>query len=151
MCYPTAKALRDNLTLMYSNFGNQSQIYELQLKLGEVRQGENSVTKYFNILKGLWQNHNLFNYDYEWKNTDDCNYFKKNEENSRIFKFFAGLNVDFDEVRGRIIGRQPLPSFNEVFSKVHCEKKCHARQENHCCTGGRLGISRDCYCCLSCS
>ena len=32
---------------------------------------------------------------------------------------FAGLNLDFDEVRGRIIGRQPLPPIGEVFSKVH--------------------------------
>ena len=39
-------------------------------------------------------------------------------ESSRIFKFLAGLNVEFDEVRGRIIGRQPLPSIGEVFSEV---------------------------------
>ena len=39
-------------------------------------------------------------------------------EFSRIFKFLAGLNVEFDEVRGRIIGRQPLPSIGEIFSEV---------------------------------
>ncbi len=36
---------------MYSDLGNQSQIFELTLKLGEMRQGEDSVTKYFNSLK----------------------------------------------------------------------------------------------------
>ena len=51
--YPTAKALWDNIIQMYSDLGNQSQIYELQLKLGDICQGENSVTKYFNVLKGL--------------------------------------------------------------------------------------------------
>ena len=88
---------------MYSDLGNQSQIYELQLKLGNIGHGENSVTKYFNVLGDLWQDLDLFN-DYEWKNMDDCNYFKKMEEGSQIFKFLVGLNVEFDEVWGRIIG-----------------------------------------------
>ena len=106
MCYLTAKALWDNIIKMYSDLGNQSKIYELQLKQGDICQGENSVTKYFNVLRGLWQDLNLFN-DYEWKNLDDCNYFKM-VESSRIFKFLARLNVEFDEVRGRIVGWQPL-------------------------------------------
>ena len=42
-------------------------------------------------------------------------------ESSQIFKFLVGLNVEFDEVRGRIIGWQPLPSLGEVFSEVRCE------------------------------
>ena len=54
MCYPTVKVVWDNIIQMYSNLGNQSQIYELQLKLGDIHQGENSVTKYFNVLRGLW-------------------------------------------------------------------------------------------------
>ena len=122
MCFhPTAKALWDNIIQMYSNLGNQSQIYELQLKLGNNCQGENSVTKYFNVLRGLWQDLDLFN-DYEWKNTDDCNYFKKVVESSQIIKFLVGLNVEFDEVRDRIIGRQPLTYLGEVLSEVRREE-----------------------------
>lgn len=60
MCYPMAKELWDNINHMYSNMGNQSQIFELTLKLGEMRQGKNSV-KYFNSLKRLWQDRDLFN------------------------------------------------------------------------------------------
>eukprot|EP00261_Vitis_vinifera_P039416 XP_019080659.1 PREDICTED: uncharacterized protein LOC104881375 isoform X1 [Vitis vinifera] len=47
---------------------------------------------------------------------------KKTMEDNRIFKFLADLNVEFDEVRGRIIGRQPLPSISEVFSEVRREE-----------------------------
>ena len=43
-------------------------------------------------------------------------------EDNRIFKFLAGLNVEFDEVRERIIGRQPLLSIGEVFSEVRREE-----------------------------
>jgi len=60
MCYHTAKELWDNVNQMYSDLGNQFQVYELTLKLGEIRQGEESVTKYFNSLKLLWQDLDLF-------------------------------------------------------------------------------------------
>ena len=59
---------------------------------------------------------------YEWKSTEDFQHHNKTIEDNRIFKFFAGLNVEFDEVRGRIIGRQPLPSISEVFSEVRREE-----------------------------
>ncbi|KAL5824988.1 hypothetical protein ACOSQ3_021051 [Xanthoceras sorbifolium] len=95
--HPTAKAMWDNLSQMYSDLGNQSQIYEIELKIGETKQGTES-------------------------DEADGVYFQKVLENSRVFKFLAGLNVDFDEVRGRIIGRQPLPSLNEVFAEVRREE-----------------------------
>jgi hypothetical protein len=34
----------------------------------------------------------------------------------------AGLNIDFDEVKGQVIGRQPLPPLNEVFVEVRREE-----------------------------
>lgn len=43
-------------------------------------------------------------------------------DTSRIFKFLAGLNVEYDEVRGRIIGRNPLPPIGEVFAEVRREE-----------------------------
>ena len=43
MCYSTAKELWDNVNQMYSDLGYQSQVFELTLKLGEIRQGDDSV------------------------------------------------------------------------------------------------------------
>ncbi|KAA8547121.1 hypothetical protein F0562_003549 [Nyssa sinensis] len=96
MCYSTAKELWDNVSQMYSDLGNYSQIYELQQKISNTYQGDGSVTRYFNVLKGLWQDLDLFN-DYEWKNPADCSHNKKMVENARIFKFLAGLNDEYDE------------------------------------------------------
>ena len=121
MCYPTAQELWENVNQMYFDLENQSQIFELILKLGEMRQGEHNVTKYFNSLKRIWQDLDLFN-TYEWKSPEDAQHHKKTVEDGRIFKFLAGLNVEFDEVRGRIIGRQPLPSIGDVFSEVRREE-----------------------------
>ncbi|CAL5432783.1 unnamed protein product [Camellia sinensis] len=61
MCYTTAQELWDNVNQMYSDLGNQSQVFELTLKLGDIRQGDDSVTKYFNSLKRLWQDLDIFN------------------------------------------------------------------------------------------
>ena len=121
MCYTTAQELWDNVSQMYSDLGNQSQVFELTLKLGEIRQGDDSVTKYFNSLKRLWQDLDIFN-TYEWKSVDDCNHHKKIVEDSRIHKFLASLNIEFDEVRGRVIGRPPLPTIGEVFAEVRREE-----------------------------
>lgn len=41
--YPAAKDLWDNINQMHSDFENHSQVYKLELKLGEIRQGENSI------------------------------------------------------------------------------------------------------------
>ncbi|KAH9648489.1 retrotran gag 3 domain-containing protein [Citrus sinensis] len=121
MCYSTAKELWDNVSQMYSDYGNQSQIYELQLALGDICQGDYSITKYFNTLKRLWQDLDLFN-DYEWESIEDFKHHKQTVNNERIFKFLAGLNVEFDEIRGRIIGRKPLPTLEDVFSEVRREE-----------------------------
>ena len=61
---------------MYSNFGNQSQVYEFETKLWEIQQGEKTVTKYFNTLKGLWQDLDLF-MNYKWKCSKDGNHHGK--------------------------------------------------------------------------
>ncbi|XP_035548064.1 uncharacterized protein LOC118349022 [Juglans regia] len=48
MCYSTTKELWDNVSQMYSDLGNYSQIYELQQKISNTHQGEGSVTRYMN-------------------------------------------------------------------------------------------------------
>ncbi|KAL5555937.1 hypothetical protein UlMin_038173 [Ulmus minor] len=85
---------------------------------------DSTVTKYFNPLKRVWQDLDLFS-DYEWKSVKDCNHNNKSMEDNCIFKFLTGLNIEF--VRGclklgRIIGRHPLPSIVEVFSEVRREE-----------------------------
>ncbi|XP_030551316.2 uncharacterized protein LOC115755880 [Rhodamnia argentea] len=121
MCFPYAKELWDSVNQMYSDLGNQFQIYELKLQLSEIRQGDDTVTKYFNVLRRLWQDLDLFN-NYEWRSVEDFQHRKEVTEADRIFKFLAGLRNEFDEVRGRILGRQPFPPIGEVFYEVRREE-----------------------------
>ena len=59
----------------------------------------------------------MFN-DHEWKSSEDYNHYKKMVDVSRVFKFV----VEFDEVCGQIIGRNPLPPIGEVFAKMRREE-----------------------------
>ena len=63
----------------------------------------------------------LFN-SYKWKSANDQKHYRKTVEDGRVYKFLVGLNVEFDDVRGRILGKTSLPSINDVFSEVRMEE-----------------------------
>ena len=98
--------------------GKQSQVFELNLKLGDIRQRNNSITQYFHSIKSIWQDLDLFD-TYEWKSIEDQKHYRKTVEDGCIGKFLAYLKVEFDEVRDRMFGKTTIPSINNVFSKVH--------------------------------
>ncbi|XP_072088070.1 uncharacterized protein [Arachis hypogaea] len=109
MYYTIAKELWDSVKEMYSDLGNKSQIYELTLKAREIQPGSDNVTKYFDTSK-------------RWNSAADAKHHQQTVEEGRIFQFLAGLNVELDEVHGRIIGRAILPSIGEVFADVRREE-----------------------------
>lgn len=79
------------------------------------------VTEYFLEMTHLWQELDL-SLEEEWDCTGDSVRYKKRVENERVFEFLAGLNRDLDDVRGRILGRRPLPTTREVFAEVRREE-----------------------------
>ncbi|QHN82950.1 uncharacterized protein DS421_20g700340 [Arachis hypogaea] len=121
MYYTTAKELWDSVKEMYSDLESKSQIYELTLKAREIQQGSDNVTKYFHTLKRVWQDVDHFN-NYKWNSAADAKHHQQTVEEGRIFQFLVGLNMELDEVRGRIIVRAILSSIGEVFAKIRREK-----------------------------
>ncbi|RDX76604.1 Protein HESO1, partial [Mucuna pruriens] len=97
---------------------NSSQIFDLKTQLWLAKQGDH-VTTYYNLMMTLWQKLDQC-YEDDWENPRDIAEFRKREENDRVYMFLAGLNRSLDEVRGRILGRTPLPV--EVFSEVRGEE-----------------------------
>lgn len=50
--------------------------------------------------------------------------FKKiNLKKDCVFEFLMGLNADLDDLRGYILGKEPLPFTREIFSKVKEESR----------------------------
>ncbi|KAI5448585.1 hypothetical protein KIW84_015841 [Lathyrus oleraceus] len=54
--------------------------------------------------------------------TEDSVLFLKRQENDRVFMFLGGLNKDLDEVRGRVLGKVPLPTLRKFFAEIRREE-----------------------------
>ena len=117
MFLPTAKGVWDAIWETYSDAENASQIFEIKMRLWQMKQGDREVTEYYTEMLGLWQDLDL-NYEEEWECTGDSVRFKKKMENERVFEFLTGLNRELDDVRSRVLSRRSLPSIREVFFEV---------------------------------
>ncbi|XP_073016671.1 uncharacterized protein [Primulina eburnea] len=134
MFMKTAKDVWDSVKETYSDSENSSQIFELKAKLWNLKQGDHEVTIYYNEMAALWQELDQ-HYDDVWDSKDDYARQKKREENDWVYMFLAGMNQNLDEVKGRILGRKPLPSIREVFSEIRQEesrkKVMHSQAKNN--------------------
>lgn len=115
--YETAKEIWKAARESYSSKDNISAIFEVESTLHELRQGELSVTQYFNLLTRNWQQLDTFE-EHQWSCPNDAQTFRLFVEQKRIFKFLMGLNKNLDEVRGRVLEMKPLPSIQEVFAEI---------------------------------
>lgn len=121
MFLPTAKDVWESVKETYSDMEDQSQMLELNTKIWKLQQGNRSLTSYYNEMVSLWQEVDLFEEE-AWKCSEDASMYKKKVERNRLFVFLAGLNKELDEVKGRIVSRQPLPSVKEAFSEIRREE-----------------------------
>lgn len=64
-----------------------------------MKQRNLDVTEYYIEMVSLWQELDL-SLEEELECMDDSVRYKKKLENERVFKFLAGLNRDFNDVRG---------------------------------------------------
>ena len=72
---------------MYFDLGNVSQLFEIQSKLKEMKQGTQSVTQYFTDLEEL----DLFLYENSVCATCSVKQ-RQNLEKERVYDFLVGLN-----------------------------------------------------------
>ncbi|RVW85170.1 Retrovirus-related Pol polyprotein from transposon TNT 1-94 [Vitis vinifera] len=121
LLFGTAKDIWDATKETYSSSENISELFQVESALHDFRQGEQSVTQYYNTLTRYWQQLDLFE-THSWKCSDDAATYRQIVEQKRLFKFFLGLNRELDDVRGRIMGIKPLPSLREAFSEVRREE-----------------------------
>ncbi|RVW64365.1 hypothetical protein CK203_046990 [Vitis vinifera] len=121
LLFGTAKDIWDAAKETYSSSENTSEHFQVESALHDFRQGEQSVTQYYNTLTRYWQQLDLLE-THSWKCLDDAATYRQIVEQKRLFKFFLGLNRELNDVRGRIMGIKPLPSLREAFSEVRREK-----------------------------
>ncbi|XP_034696491.1 uncharacterized protein LOC117929247 [Vitis riparia] len=121
LSFDTAKEIWDIAKETFSDKENTSEIIQIEGILHDLRQGNLTVTEYFNTLTRLWRQLDTFEV-HNWNCVTDGLLYKKIVEGKRVFKFLLGLNKNLDEIRGRIMGVKPLPSLREAFSEVRREE-----------------------------
>ena len=79
------------------NSDNTLELFGIESALHDLRQGETTVTQYFNTLMRHWQQLDVFE-KHKWTCSKDEALFKEIVEQKRVFKFLLGLNKNLDEV-----------------------------------------------------
>ena len=82
------------------------------------------MTQYYNILQNLWQELDLFS-KVKRKCTKYSAHYCKLLKKECAFEFLMGHNKELDEVRGRVLGKEPMPSICKIFVEVQREKSQH--------------------------
>ena len=117
----TARDIWETVRQSYSKMRDAIHIYEIKTKIGATKQGTFFVTKYHNIMKSLWLELDYYQ-NIKMKCNEDAAMMLKFVERERIFDFFAGLNVEYDQVKVQVVGKEDLPPLNEVFSIIRAEE-----------------------------
>nr|GMD39400.1 Retrovirus-related Pol polyprotein from transposon RE1 [Ipomoea batatas] len=121
LLFETAQEIWDAAKETYSSSENTSELFRVESTLHDFRQGEQSVTQYYNTLTRYWHQLDLFETP-SWKCPEDAAKYRQIMEQKKLFKFLLGLNEELDDVRGRIMGTKQLPSPMEAFSKIRREE-----------------------------
>ena len=123
----TAKEVWNDLQQRYTQ-SNGTRVHHLKQAIASLKQETLSVSEYFTILKGFWDE--LLSY----RPIPGCTCGAKcicglsrilldYQHYDYVHSFLMGLDDSFAAVRGQILLMEPLPGINKVFSLVHNHEK----------------------------
>ncbi|XP_028800330.1 uncharacterized protein LOC114755610 [Neltuma alba] len=115
-----AREMWDAIHEAYGDGENASQIFDLKTKLWDLKQGSLSLGDYYLAKTTLWQELDLISDDSPCCASHAASN-KKKVEKERLFELLAGLNPSFDDVRGRILSQDPLPTVRGAFAMLRSE------------------------------
>ena len=87
------------------------------MKTVAAKQRDKTVIEYANQLKSLWQELDHYRV-IKTKSPEDAAILKDFIEQDRVYDFLVGLNLEFDQVRIQILGKQEVLCFNEVVALI---------------------------------
>ncbi|KAI4350951.1 hypothetical protein L6164_005353 [Bauhinia variegata] len=111
MFLETSKQIWEMVKKTYSKAQDVAVVYELKTRIANTKQGNLSVTEYYNLLTNLWQEMDMYR---KLKVSEDTQAILRERKQDRVFEFLASLNEAFDHVRVQILGRETLPNLNET-------------------------------------
>uniref|UniRef100_A0A5B6ZV70 Integrase catalytic domain-containing protein n=1 Tax=Davidia involucrata TaxID=16924 RepID=A0A5B6ZV70_DAVIN len=112
-CAESSKEIWDSLQEMYSSDQNLSRIYQLYQDIFSLQQGDRSVDEYFSILKGMWDELNVYQ-----PLSTDLKIQQRHREEFRVAKFLSGLKPELAPISSQILSGREIPTVSETFARV---------------------------------
>ena len=114
---PTAEEIWKALSKAFHDGSDELQVFTLNQKAFTAKQSGKSLSEYYGELIEIFRE--LDHRDkIVMKDPDDITTFRKSIEQLRVHIFLAGLNGDFEQVRGEILCKDPIPDLEECYALV---------------------------------
>jgi gag-polypeptide of LTR copia-type/Retrotransposon gag protein len=115
--FPTAKEVWDAIATTFYDGSDAAQVYDLNKKVNNAKQGGRSVEAYYNELQDLW-----LEIDFRRPNpmvcAADIERFDKFVQESRVYSFLDGLDDKFDNEHANVLQMTPFPTLEQAFARV---------------------------------
>lgn len=142
MLMESSKQLWDELMERYGE-SNAPQLYQLKREVAKLEQDKLSISEYYCQLRKCWDEiqslEAIPSCDCGAMSKCTCNLYKKMlemGERNKLIDFLMGLNDKYENVRGNIMGMDPLPTVNKAFHLVQQVEK----QKEVTSGGGKGGM-----------
>ncbi|CAN1244002.1 hypothetical protein LINPERPRIM_LOCUS5899, partial [Linum perenne] len=120
LLHKTAKDIWEHAEDTYSNVDNKAEILDIETRLYNLKQGDKSVSEYYNTLCHLWLEIDKYRSP-AWSCPADAALYRELVWETRTVRFLLGLNDSLDEARGRVMNKKPLPELRKAFAEIRQE------------------------------
>ncbi|KAL6349018.1 hypothetical protein AAG906_033674 [Vitis piasezkii] len=107
---PIAQEIWSALSKAFYDGSDELQVFTLNKKAFTAKQNGRSLSEYYGELTEIF----------------DIAAYRKSIERQRVHIFLAGLGGDFEQVRGEILHKDPLPDVEECYALIRREAVRHA-------------------------
>ena len=118
--YDTTKQVWDAIKQTYSDGADEAKIYDLHKRSFIMRQVGASVAKYYSELTEIFQELDQLNPS-TMEHPSDIEIRRKDVDRLRVYIFLAGLDNNFDQIRGEILRMEPKPELEAVYAHIKRE------------------------------
>ncbi|KAG6735710.1 hypothetical protein POTOM_061640 [Populus tomentosa] len=115
-----SKQVWDAIKQTYLDGADEAKIYDLHRRSFIMRQAGASVAKYYSELIEIFQELDQLNPS-TMEHPSDIEIRRKEVNRLRVYIFLAGLNNNFDQIRGEILRMEPKPELEVAYAHIKRE------------------------------
>ncbi|RVW80173.1 Retrovirus-related Pol polyprotein from transposon TNT 1-94 [Vitis vinifera] len=122
---PTAQEIWSALSKVFYDGSDELQIFTLNQKVFTAKQNDRSLSEYYGELTEIFCELDHRD-EVVMKDLEDIAAYWKSIERQRVHIFLVGLDGDFEQIRGKILRKDPLPDLEECYALIQREVVRHA-------------------------